>query len=157
MHNGPPPAKSVVMEKTTIEEIASCETADPAPVIPNRRKAPANKFRNIAKNGLYEFPDNSTIKFAWVGHQIRRVTLGHSDSVACPYCQSTVILGVQRLCCDPMGEATETVLRHIETESQRFYGDSKENRKASAGRTQARAQSIVANNHRQRASLAASN
>ena len=69
-----------------------------------------------------EFPVDPTGKFASAGYQIRQATLGRTESIACPYCLSTVILGVQTLCCDPMGKATETVLRHIETEGPRNNG-----------------------------------
>lgn len=54
-------------------------------------------------------------KFAWVQTQICRVALGYIDSIACPYCGSDVTLGVEKLCCEPLGEATAAVLYRMES------------------------------------------
>jgi hypothetical protein len=109
------------MEKTFNEEIAgnACHES---------RGAEQNDLALIRRG------DDPTRKFASAGYQIRQAALGHTESIACPYCLSTVILGVQTLCCDQMGKATETVLRHIEIENPGNYDDRKDKRKASANR-----------------------
>jgi hypothetical protein len=53
-------------------------------------------------------------QFALVDHQIRQVCLGRLASLLCPYCSSRVVLGVEKLCCVRMGEATDAVLRRME-------------------------------------------
>jgi hypothetical protein len=40
--------------------------------------------------------------------------LGRAESIGCPYCLSSVMIGVDRLCCASMGEAVATVLQRIE-------------------------------------------
>lgn len=53
-------------------------------------------------------------KAVWVELQIRQATLGNVDSVACPYCGSTVVWGIQELCCGPMSDATTIFLSGME-------------------------------------------
>jgi len=57
---------------------------------------------------------DTTQKFAWIEYQIRQVTLGNLNAIACPYCGSSVVMGVEKLCCEPMGDATLTLLRSME-------------------------------------------
>ena len=47
---------------------------------------------------------------AWVQRQIRQATPGLIESITCPYCSSNVILGAENLCCEPISQATVTVL-----------------------------------------------
>lgn len=55
-------------------------------------------------------------KFAWAESQIRRVALGKAESIGCPYCLSSIVIGVDRLCCPSMGEATASVLQSMEAD-----------------------------------------
>lgn len=115
------------MEKTFNEEVTgnACHES---------LGAERNEWALIRRRESSEFPDDRMRKFASAGYQIRQATLGHTESIACPYCQSTVLLGVQTLCCDQMGKATETFLSHIEIEYPRSNGQPKHKRKASANR-----------------------
>ncbi len=97
----------------------------------------------MENNNPCEYPDDLTLKFASAGYQIRQATLGHTESIACPYCRATVILGVQTLCCDPMGKATETVLNYIETEIPRNYDDPTHKKKTSLRGTRRESNRLV--------------
>lgn len=66
------------------------------------------------RNGAAIPEPDSDGRFAWVEYQICQVTLGYLDSISCPYCGSSVRMGVEKMCCDPIGEATATVLRRME-------------------------------------------
>jgi hypothetical protein len=76
--------------------------------------------RSDLRQPATEKPDELSLgndqKFAWVESQIRRVALGKAESIGCPYCLSSIIVGVDRLCCPSMGEATASVLRRMEAE-----------------------------------------
>jgi hypothetical protein len=72
------------------------------------------RLRLLAKNANGETGLSFAQKTAWVEHQIHQVTLGNIDSVACPYCGSNVMIGVEGLCCRPMGDAATTLLERIE-------------------------------------------
>ena len=61
-------------------------------------------------------PMSAEQKFAWVEYQINQAMLGNIESIACPYCGSNVMLGVEKLCCEPMGVATATLLSRLEEE-----------------------------------------
>jgi hypothetical protein len=74
---------------------------------------------NPAKEERDERQLDSARKFAWVESQIHRVALGKTESIGCPYCFSSVTVGVDRLCCASMGEATATVLEAMETDCVR--------------------------------------
>ena len=76
-----------------------------------------NQFRNTRKNPQGAFQMCPTQKLAWAERRIRQWALGNMKSIECPYCLSRATSGVEKLYCEPMGEATETVLRHMETES----------------------------------------
>jgi hypothetical protein len=93
-----------------------------------------SEWTPIRRREPSEFPDEPLRKFASAGFQIRQATLGHTESIACPYCLSTVILGEQTLCCDQMGKATETFLSHIEIENPRQDVGRKYKRKPAANR-----------------------
>jgi hypothetical protein len=58
-------------------------------------------------------------KLAWAKYQICQAALGFSESITCPYCDSDVVLGAEKLCCDPMGVATSIVLDQMELEGLR--------------------------------------
>ena len=72
--------------------------------------------RTAAKENEDEDSPDPARKFALVDSQIRRVALGRAESLDCPYCLSSVKVGVDRLCCASMGEATATVLQTMEAE-----------------------------------------
>jgi hypothetical protein len=75
-----------------------------------------NEFSSPAKSKRGELPMDPAQKFARVECQIRQAVLGSLEFIVCPYCASNVKLGVQKLCCKPMGEAAASVLRCMETE-----------------------------------------
>jgi hypothetical protein len=56
-------------------------------------------------------------KLAWVDSQIRRVAIGRAEAIGCPYCLSSIVIGVDRLCWTSMGEAVATILQRMEAES----------------------------------------
>ena len=59
-------------------------------------------------------PKNRAQERDSVEYQLRRVMLGEVDSVVCPYCGSTVVMGLDKLCCKPMAEVADEVLRDTE-------------------------------------------
>src|ERR1035437_3897490 len=77
------------------------------------------ELRNPLRNTPGEFLMDPANRFAWVEFQLRQVILGSLDSIACPYCLSGVLLGVEKLYCDPMAETTSIVLERVETENVR--------------------------------------
>ena len=54
---------------------------------------------------------------AWVLDQIRQAVRGAIDSITCPYCGSNVVLGVEKLCCESVSQATGIVLEYMEVEN----------------------------------------
>jgi hypothetical protein len=82
-------------------------------------KIKPNNLVNTAKGKRDELPLDPAGKFAWIESQIRRVTLGQAGSIGCPYCMSSVTVGVDSLCCVPMGEAVATVLQSMEADDVR--------------------------------------
>jgi hypothetical protein len=78
----------------------------------NRLKA----LRIIAQVNRDELAPDSARKFAFVERQIRRVTLGRTESIGCPYCFSSIVVGVDRLCCTSMGETVATILQSTEAD-----------------------------------------
>jgi hypothetical protein len=85
------------------------------PEVP-RPKIKRNDLLNTAKGKRDELLLDPAQKFVWVESQIRRVTLGQEQTIGCPYCMSSVMVGVDRLCCVPMGEAVATVLQSMEAD-----------------------------------------
>src|SRR5450631_2032950 len=69
----------------------------------------------MTENTNDEMPPTSAQKAAWVEYQIRQATLGNLDSIACPFCGSNVVLGVERLCCKPMFDVAAILLDRMET------------------------------------------
>jgi len=57
----------------------------------------------------------SVQKAAWLEWQLRQATSGNRDTIACPYCGLTVVLGVERLCCGPMNDVTAKLLESMES------------------------------------------
>ena len=57
-------------------------------------------------------PKNMAEQHDSVEYQLRQVMLGKVDSVACPYCGNTIIMGVDKLCCERMAEVADELLRH---------------------------------------------
>jgi GTP-dependent phosphoenolpyruvate carboxykinase len=53
-----------------------------------------------------------------VEYQLRQVMLGKVNSVVCPYCGGTVVMGVDKLCCKWMAEVADEVLRDTEPTDQ---------------------------------------
>lgn len=74
-------------------------------------------------NGATSPPCDADGRFAWVQHQIRQATLGLIESLACPYCGSNVILGAEKLCCEPISQATAIVLYDVEARDLCETGD----------------------------------
>ncbi len=73
------------------------------------------RFRRMAENTNDEMARASPHKAAWVEQQILQATLGNRNSIACPYCGSTVVWGVDKLCCKPMNDAAAIFLINMET------------------------------------------
>jgi len=73
------------------------------------------RFRRVTENITNEIALTFAKKTAWVERQIRQATLGNLDSIACPFCGSTVVWGVERLCCKTMDDVTAIFLNGMET------------------------------------------
>jgi hypothetical protein len=59
-------------------------------------------------------PKNQAEERDSVEYQLRQVMLGKVDSVVCPYCGNTVVMGLDKLCCKRMAEVADEVLRDTE-------------------------------------------
>jgi len=75
-----------------------------------------NVSRKFSRHKASELPLDAAQKFAWVECQILQIMMGNLRFIDCPYCLSSVLLGGQALCCEPIGEATDTVLHRLENE-----------------------------------------
>jgi hypothetical protein len=71
-------------------------------------------FRTCVRNCDTNSQADSDGKFAWVQYQLRQAALGLIDCIACPYCGSNVVLGLEKLCCESINEATGIVLDSME-------------------------------------------
>jgi hypothetical protein len=79
-------------------------------------KAALGEFQDTPKSEPVKFPVDPAQRVAWLRHQIRQVTTGNVGSIVCPFCGSKVTLGLEKLCCEPMGETVATVLNRTERE-----------------------------------------
>jgi hypothetical protein len=79
-------------------------------------KTELNQFQNALSEKRVKARRTHAEPFARVDYQIRQASLGRLASLVCPYCSSNVMLGVEKLCCVPMGEAVDAVLRRMEPE-----------------------------------------
>lgn len=78
-----------------------------------------NDVRNAPENRESEFRQGAMQKSDSAERQIRQAMLGMTDSIVCPYCSSNVMLGAEKLCCEPMGEVVANLLHRTEIEQLR--------------------------------------
>jgi hypothetical protein len=57
----------------------------------------------------------ATQKTDWVQWQLHQAALGNRDTIACPYCGLTVVLGVEGLCCGAMNDIASELLERMES------------------------------------------
>jgi hypothetical protein len=72
------------------------------------------RLRRLTKNANGEIGLTPEQKTAWAEHQIHHATLGNIDSIVCPYCGSSVVIGVEGFCCKPMGDVATALLERTE-------------------------------------------